>query len=388
MRMTSLLTFLLLVPLTASLWAQTPPADAAKAKSPSAAEEAKAPRRGIVVSCPSYGPEWGSQDMWDTLDELKGHGVNAIQIHPYAGIRNDGRVRNRSFANPEKPPAWITRPIKEAQKRGLTFMMKPHLAYWGSKFSWRGEIAFGDDEEAWKRFFAGYESWIVKLAQMSQGADCFVVGTELDRTLHREKEWRQIIAAVRRVYPGRLTYAANWSDYTRVPFWDALDAVGIQAYFPLAKPTTPRADGSASPPPSRAALTKRWGEIRRELELYSRMTKKPIVFTELGYNCGEKVVTEPWDAKRGSKSWAPLQALCLEIALETIEASPALSGSYLWKWFPGRRQPRDFNVESPHLRKVLNQCWKRRAKPAAKDKAKAKSAPAKQSEESEEKDDA
>lgn len=45
---------------------------------------------------------------------------------------------------------------------------------------------------------------------------------------------RRLIRQIRRVYHGPLTYAANWSgEYKQIRFWDALDYVGIQAYFPL-----------------------------------------------------------------------------------------------------------------------------------------------------------
>jgi hypothetical protein len=54
----------------------------------------------------------------------------------------------------------------------------------------------------------------------------------------REKEWRRVIAAVRGVTSARLTYAANFDAYQRVAFWDALDAIGIQAYFPLTDKAT------------------------------------------------------------------------------------------------------------------------------------------------------
>jgi hypothetical protein len=38
---------------------------------------------------------------------------------------------------------------------------------------------------------------------------------------------------------GKLTYAANWDDFDKVPFWNELDYIGIDAYFPLSNATTP-----------------------------------------------------------------------------------------------------------------------------------------------------
>jgi homoserine trans-succinylase len=38
----------------------------------------------------------------------------------------------------------------------------------------------------------------------------------------------------------KLTYAANWDDFDKVPFWNELDYIGIDAYFPLSDATTHR----------------------------------------------------------------------------------------------------------------------------------------------------
>ncbi|MCA8961333.1 MAG: hypothetical protein KDC38_12500, partial [Planctomycetes bacterium] len=188
---------------------------------------------GMVVSCPGAGAEWGRDAMVEAMRELRRLGVDAVGTHPYAGIREDGSVPQ--WFDLSQPPAWITRPIREGRELGMRVMVKPHLGYWGSRFSWRGEIEF-DSDEKWARFFEQYRQWIVRVAELSRGADLFVVGTELDRTLQHEKEWRHIIAEVRQVFDGPVTYSANWTDYQRVPFWDALDVIGIHAYFPLVDP--------------------------------------------------------------------------------------------------------------------------------------------------------
>ncbi len=186
--------------------------------------------QGMTVSCPGSGSEWGTDMMLETLDELKELGCEWVTIHPYAGIRQDGSVP--VWGSIDAPPRYVTRPIREAHKRGMKIMIKPHLGYWGSGFSWRGAIEF-DSKEKWQRFFSQYRRWIVRMAEFSREADVFCVGTELDKTIQYEEEWRRIIREVRVKYPGELTYAANWPDYQRVKFWDALDYIGAQAYFPI-----------------------------------------------------------------------------------------------------------------------------------------------------------
>ena len=68
----------------------------------------------------------------------------------------------------------------------------------------------------------------------AQGVELMCVGTELTSSVRYEARWREVIARVRSVYEGPLTYAANWHDeYLDIKFWDALDYAGLDPYFPL-----------------------------------------------------------------------------------------------------------------------------------------------------------
>jgi hypothetical protein len=285
--------------------------------------------------------------MESTLDDIRAVGAGWVAIHPYAGIDEDGSVRFREL-DPENPPAYLTRPIQEAHARGMKIAIMPHLAYWGSSFRWRGAIEFRTDAE-WERFFDGYERWIVTVARACRGADGFVVGNELDRTVSREKEWRRIIASVRAVTPAALSYAANWSDYRCVPFWDALDAIGIQAYFPLAK-------GSR---PSVAAVEAAWRGRMKELHAFAVAHNRTIVFTELGYNRSFDAAQAPWEYRSDGPEAEPFQAALLETALRCIDAEPAVAGVFLWKWFPNPRPVgRNFQLATPRLKKAIAEAWR------------------------------
>ena len=240
-------------------------------------EEPQAPPQahGIIISTHGVGEDWGTPGMVSAMEAVRAVGANWVSIHRYASIGNGGSVRTilDQPASPDSLPDYLAVPLKASRDLGLQLQIKPHLAYWGSRFSWRGEITFTTEAE-WARFFEQYQAWIVGLARGTQHADAFVVGTELDLTLHREAEWRRIIAAVREVTDLPLTYAANWTHYAEVPFWDALDQVGIQAYFPVC-------DSTAVTP---ELLDAGWNRILESLRAYSASTGKHIVFTELGYN--------------------------------------------------------------------------------------------------------
>ncbi|MEM8738137.1 MAG: hypothetical protein AAGG38_06620 [Planctomycetota bacterium] len=310
---------------------------------------ADTPSRGVVVSCYRWGPgEWDNPEtMPALLAELRSLGVDAIQIHPYAQISRDGAVTYRP--GPVTPAT--VKPLRWARERGLSTLLKPHLAYWGSGFAWRGDITF-TTEDQWQRFFRTYTDFIVHQARLAAvaDADLFAVGTELHLTLHREADWRRVIAQVRAVYPGRLTYAANWNEYADVPFWDALDYVGVQAYFPL----------SPASSPTDQQLIAGWQPVRTDLRALSARHQKPVLLTELGYAVSEAAAREPWsDALVGDPdAAAQLKLRCMRIALEQIADEPVIHGVYLWKWFPGNRDHADeFVLQYDPMRRIIRSAW-------------------------------
>ncbi len=309
---------------------------------------------GMTVSCPTWGWEWGSDAMVDTLHELAGLGVNWVAIHPYASIRDDGSVQWREI-DPADPPDWIARPIREAHALGMKILIKPHIAYWGSGWDWRGAITLPSAAQR-TRFFTDYGRWIEQMAAASAGADAFAVGTELDKLVQYEPEWRAVIKAVRGRYAGPLTYASNWTDYDKVPFWDALDVIGVQAYFPLMS----QVDGV----PTDAQLDRGWDPVLAGLRRESKRVGKPVVFTELGYDRSSRAAVEPWKVEPGGKDAAAIQEACLRSAVRAIDREPVVVGAFLWKWFPGARQPSDFAHSTPRMRAVIAELWGARQAPA------------------------
>jgi hypothetical protein len=288
--------------------------------------------------------------MTESLRDLAALGVEWVAIHPYARVRRDGSL----YSVPAAETRYLAGAVEIARAEGIHLFWKPHLAYWGS-FEWRGDIAFGDDEVAWRRFFDDYRSFIVDQARFAEasGVPLLAVATELDATAHREAEWRRIFAAVREVYSGRITWAANWDHLDRVPFWDAVDLIGVQAYFPLSD----RSD------PDRAALEAGWTRHLETLGKLSRRLGKKVLFTEIGYDRSEAAAREPW--KRG---WSAdpgareLRRRLLEVALDRLPREPWLAGMFWWKWMPGYpehwdRGDRDFSMRAEEAREALARYW-------------------------------
>ena len=186
------------------------------------------------------------------------------------------------------------------------------------------------------------------LALACREADGFVVGTELDSTITHEKSWRRIIASVRDVCSLPLTYAANWTHYREVAFWDELDVIGIQAYFPL----------TDEPDPDASALEASWRPVMTELRSFSEDLGRDIVFTELGYNRSHTAAAEPWAYRTDGKDAEALQARCLGAALSAVENEPSVIGVFLWKWFPDPHPVgRNFQLATPGIKQVISESW-------------------------------
>ncbi|MEM8602267.1 MAG: hypothetical protein AAGF24_00335 [Cyanobacteria bacterium P01_H01_bin.121] len=148
-------------------------------------------------------------------------------------------------------------------------------------------------------------AWQAWAEQVSWQATPDPVASINTRRLRLEHHWRRLIRQTRELYSGRLTYAANFDQYQQVAFWDALDYMGINAYFSLrdrepqaTKAQTVAQEGEALAPASLSAkLEAGWraalGDIQafREAEV---ITDKPVVFTELGYTRWLNSTVEPW----------------------------------------------------------------------------------------------
>jgi len=304
--------------------------------------------KGMTVSCQTWGYEWATPEMKESLIELKTLGVNSFSIHPYARIEENGHIRYRTNHNHDH----ITTPLRWAKELGLKVMLKPHLAYWGTKFRWRGDIKFSNDQE-WQRFFSEYQVWITKMAEIAEqhGAQIFCIGLEYQHSLNYEDEWRKIIKEVRTVYSGKLTYAANWDIYKKVKFWDALDFVGIQAYFPLVDKDNP----------TDSEIFTSWGKIYADLLPFLDRIGKKAIFTEIGYNTSLETARIPWSSKKSQSPEAlSLQERCLEIAMEQSRTRNSIAGVYLWKWFTDTRPfeyHENFNLQRPEIKKMIQRIW-------------------------------
>ena len=314
--------------------------------------QARNPIRGMTVSCPVYGQIWGRPAFTRALRTLRSLGVRWVALHPYARIRSNGVVES----TPAAQTGYLQSAVERARRESILLFWKPHLAYWGS-FEWRGSIDFRDDRAAWERFFRTYRTFILDQARFAARADIplFAVGVELERMVGFEARWRSLIEEVRDVYPGELTWAANWDGISRVGFWDALDYIGVQGYFPLSSTQSPAREMKESD------IRRAWSTHVAKLEELSERVGRPILFTEIGYPNADHAARTPWKPDGVFQRSDPeLRGRLVRVALRHLEPLPFVAGMFWWKWIPARRSWRgDFAMQTDQMRALLTEFWGR-----------------------------
>jgi hypothetical protein len=198
--------------------------------------------------------------------------------------------------------------------------------------SWRGLISPAN----WTLWFESYRSFINHFADLAEAenVEMFVVGTELRSAQQYESEWRQVISEVRTRFSQNITYAANWDSYkpNSVKFWDALDYVGVDAYFPLTNsfnPTLSQLISAWSYCTNSGYLSKNW---TNDLYLVYTQTGKKMLFTEIGYCSQDGTNTRPWDWNISPTVDLQEQADCYQAALEAFKDKAWFEGWFWWNW--------------------------------------------------------
>jgi hypothetical protein len=208
-----------------------------------------------------------------------------------------------------------------AMDRGLVPVLKLHVDILDG--TWRAHLR-PDDPAAW---FASYGDFVTDCAVVAEetGVQSLVVGTELAGLNDFEAEWRSIIAAVRDVFDGEVLYAASWDEVQRVPFWDALDAIGVDFYAPVASRDAP----------SRFEILAGWQPWLDRLDRLHRAVGRDVVLTEIGYTSRDGAGRAPMRYGPGGVPDPGEQADLYAAAMIAVSGAPWIRGVYWWNWEVG-----------------------------------------------------
>jgi hypothetical protein len=312
-----------------------------------AAGDAGTTQRGFAL------PTWekagyDGPQVEQSFREMVGVGATWVQLNPtwYQAARSASDIGRSPTSVSD---AGLERAIALAHAHGLRVFLKPHVDLQNPDQGSRSTIR-PDDREAW---FASYTAFIGYYAAMAErtGVEQLAVGTELASVTDDRAAWLQVIQAVRARYHGTVVYAADPDEYARVPFWDAVDLIGIEAYWPLSKGSTT----------DERLLQRSWNSIRADLAAFSAQKRRKILFTEAGYTSQDGTTTAPYDWTLSTTPNQAEQAAAYQSLLEAFSNEPWWAGVYWWVWntLPdnGDGHELDFSPRGKAVESVIRSWW-------------------------------
>jgi hypothetical protein len=300
----------------------------------------------------------------DSLSAMIGTGSNSVALAFEYGIdvQNSAVYADAAYTD---SMAVIAATIVEAKGHGLSVMVRPmidfldpakigtyHVGDWRSFYNPTDPAAF----------FASYKTMIVNVAQVAQanGATILCIGLELDQLTGPAylSYWTDIIASVRTVFSGKLTYSADWDASispwqgqhglgagtgditTQVSFWSQLDFLGIDAYPPISDAANPTLNDLVagwtqvpSDPISHAVTGNQ--SLISYFQSVATKTGKPLLFTEIGYESASDAARQP--AGSSTNIYDPALQTNLYAAFFSAwqqSGNNSLIGVYFWNWDP------------------------------------------------------
>lgn len=284
-------------------------------------------QEGVNIT-PVSSTDFGSASFDQSLQNLAATGANyvTLDIPLYQTNVNTTDVH----AGSDTPTSQaLASGIQYAHSLGLHVMLK--FEDFSGDGQWSADIN-PSDRSSWFSNYLAAMTPIIKIAQ-ANNVEEICLGTELiDMTTPsvnstNTSNWLSLIAAVRNMYGGKLTYDANWGgsslddEKDNVQFWSALDYIGISAYFNLS------GDGSVS------SLMSSWSSIDSgQLQPLAQKWGKPILFTEIGYMSIDDSYTHPWMWWESGSPDETQQANDYQALFQYWSGVSYFAGFQLWNW--------------------------------------------------------
>ncbi|HEX4415585.1 MAG TPA: hypothetical protein VH107_18275 [Lacipirellulaceae bacterium] len=226
----------------------------------------------------------------------------------------------------------VAHAIDTIHSLGMKVLLKPMLDVSDSAGTWRAYI----DPSNKDQWFSNYTNYIGSFADLAQqkGVELLSIGCEMN-TLEESSNnanWSNLISNMRSRYSGKLTYAANWGPlsqniggYQNVPWWNQLDYIGIDAYFPIATQNST----------TLAGLTTAWQNQANSIDAWrnsSGLSNKQVLFTEVGYQSADGAAQAPYGVPGTPTVDLQEQADSYHALLSVMNTKPWWDGAFWWSW--------------------------------------------------------
>lgn len=288
----------------------------------------------------------------ESLAQMRALGAGWVVIIPslYVTGREGSEVRATEQTASDDS---LREAIRLARRLGLKVLFKPHVDRPDGPRAWLSPA----DPARW---FSTYRAHLLRYARLAAEERCemFAVGTELSLlTLPpHTAAWRSLIAETRALYPGPVTYAANWHSAAHVGFWKDVDLIGVDGYYPV-----PGKDADA--------MAANWRPWVVALAALSKLHGKPVLFTEVGLAAQKGANLQPWSWHEYAELDLEVQAAYMEAFLRAFGGEPWFRGFLYWAWEydPARTGPKDrsMSVQGKPAGEVLRRAFAQAKAPPA-----------------------
>ena len=283
------------------------------------------------VTLPSYSRDkYFSSQINEELIHLADIGAEWVRIQTFLFQNN---IHSSSiFADSEKTASdeSLEYIVNKLHQNNFKVLLEPVVTLEHTESGeWMGTIK----PDNWDSWFESYDALIEHYAKLAQknGIEEFVVGVELSSTHQFKEKWEQIISNVRKHYQGLTIFVANFDAYETVSFWDKLDAIGMNFYFPINRrddlylPWSEVKDDYDNP--SYEDLLEGWQLWVNTLDRWQEKINKPIVVTEVGYASQRGSTYQPWSWYLGESNYEE-QYLAYKALFEVWSKKQVVNGNF------------------------------------------------------------
>jgi hypothetical protein len=221
--------------------------------------------------------------------------------------------------SPEKTPtdAALIEAIRVARSVGLKIFLTPRIEV---------ENAHRMLIDPWEvdDWFEDYTKFILHYAEIAadKHVEMLSIGSVMPGVSRHAEHWRTLIEKVRAEYHGDITYGANWDEYQLVEFWDALDYIGLEAFFPL----------TSNYDPTYEDLMRGWAKWMWHMHRYFDAQKRPVIITGVGFASQDGTNMQPAETWISGRVDLDEQTLCYKSFFESFIGYPWLYGIYMHGW--------------------------------------------------------
>lgn len=271
--------------------------------------------KGFTFGWMSGRGEFARPEAKESLRLLKERTGSEYVIFALAALQDTAHSTKIDFKGKHMPEdEELIDMMKYARELDLKVILKPTVNV--KDGTWRAHINFFDIdvpcEPKWSDWFTSYTEFQLHYARIAEEQKCemYIVGCEMVQTERKEVEWRQLVADVKRVYSGLVTYNTDKYQEGNVNWWDAVDVISSSGYYPIND----------------------WDNQLDRIEEIIKPYDKPFFFAEAGCSSRTGSAMVPNDWGLAGKPSTEEQDHYYKVMFEKTAGRDWVKGFGLWDW--------------------------------------------------------